>query len=131
MGLIPDGAYMFRYHHNKGAHMPQISVSVSQEDYDRASANAKRYGDVSLANAMRKLVTCYAKRVVFFNNLIPEINPARLDEFIMEVYGEEPKKQEKPEPMVSQVDMPTAEFPDKPIDWDHVERELAKDKEKR
>lgn len=74
--------------------MPQISINVSQEVYNLAKANSARYGDVTLANAVRKLITCYAKRVLYFNGLLPELNTAKLDEYLLELYGEDAPKAE-------------------------------------
>jgi hypothetical protein len=79
---------------NEENSMPQISVSVTQEDYDRAKTVAARYGDVNLANAVRKLVTCYGRRIIFFDGLVPDIAEHKRDEYRAELFFDELPKAE-------------------------------------
>lgn len=117
--------------------MPQISISVSQEVYDGLRKGVLRHQEANAAAVVRKLVTCYAKGIIFFRGAFPDIHRGKLDEFELEIFqGELPET--TPQAAVSSTgdasagksyvmsEEEIAAFPK--TDWDAVEADLKKEK---
>jgi hypothetical protein len=67
--------------------MAQITITVDDRVYKVMKACSVKQGEASISAVVRKLVTCYAKGIIYFRGPIPAIRSFAQSEYELEVYG--------------------------------------------
>lgn len=107
--------------------MPRITFSVSQEVYDGFRREMDRHAETSVTSVVNKFATVYAKGVVYFQGKLPVIHTGKMDDFTCDVFqGELPGKETT---IISGTPVDVSSVP--AVNWDEVEAEIKKEKEKK